>query len=281
MRNVNARPLPAVVGLALSATACALPGVPDLPPPGPPSAAPIAAVGMIAEAEPGPDCFQRHLGEAISLNRRRSPTYAEWSDGASRDVSGRLIALERWALLGARYVDDVVRPFQRAGLTIGCAEFVSMSLTPPLGRQRPGPPAEAYRPGPSADSVTAAILEGYGRGGFAGVAAAADRTLDTLAAAPDYHCMVRHLVESIWRVATLAPAHAAAAEAAGLRSTLPVSRLLLRLHLAALPEGARLDREAAPLQEAGVPILCRDVPALRHPVTPPGSAAGYGASGTR
>lgn len=247
---------------------CGVPRLPELPAPGasqtgasdPGDSTPVIA----DESETGPGCFQRHLREAISLNERRARVYVGWTDGASAPISRRLIRAERWALPVAWYVDRRAEPFQEAGIPIGCAEFVSMSLTPPLDGAAEAIPGVPYSPGPDPDSLVQAIAAAYGIGGFPEVAATTEALLDDLGTAPDYHCMVRHLLESTWRVAVLAPAHAAAAEAAGLPPTLALSSLLLRLHLAALPDGARLDREAAPLQSAGVPIICRDVPPIRH-----------------
>ncbi len=261
---IRVPPLALVLGVTGVFAGCTI-GLPTLPDPGTPSAAPgsVEARALLESAEPGPDCFQRHLRDAISLNQRRLATYSEWTGGASETVSRRLISAERAALLSAWYVDRRARRFQEAGLTIGCAEFASMSLTPPLGATPPPAPVSSPEAGPDADSLSAALRRAYGAGGFDAVASVADRTLAELSVAPDYHCMVRHLVESVWRVATLAPLHAEAAEAAGLPATLPLSELLLRLHLAALAPGADLDRDAAPLQRAGVPILCRDVPPLR------------------
>ena len=161
-------------------------------------------------------------------------------------------------------VDRRARRFQDAGIPIGCAEFVSMSLTPSLGDDPPRPPVRAEDPAPSAESVRRVLVDAYGAGGFAGVARWADALLERLEEAPAYDCMLRHLVESIWRVAWLAPQHAAAARAAGLPTTVPLSELYLRLNLAALEDSAALDRAARPLQEAGIPILCRDVPPIRR-----------------
>lgn len=197
------------------------------------------------------------------MNERRAPVYAEWSDGASTDVSRRLIRSEKVALAAAWYVDRRARWFQRRGIPIGCAEFVSMALTPPLGDRPLEPPAGAPGPPPDPDSLRSALMDAYGAGGFPAVAREADRMLEALDAWPRYHCMTRHLVESVWRVARLAPDHEAAAEDAGLPTTRGLSELLLRLHLAALPGGAALDAEAAPLQRRGSPILCRDVPPIR------------------
>ena len=74
--------------------------------------------------------------------------------------------------------------------------------------------------------------------------------------------MLRHLVESALRVANVAEHHAALAEAAGLPSPRRLLSLLLQMHLWGFSFAARLDDEAAPLQAAGLPILCQDVPAI-------------------
>lgn len=245
---------------------CGIPGLPELPNAGEP-------VAEAAEAAPhqettggmtGRDCFQRHLREAIHLNERRAPIYADWSDGEAEPVSRRLIRSERRAILAARLVDRRARRFQEAGIPVGCVEFISMSMTPVLPRAPLTPPAEPYAPGPDPDSLASALVEAYGTGGFASLHDTAGRVLEAIEERPYYHCMVRHLVESLQRVAAVAPSHAAAARAEGLPSTVPLSELLVRLHLAGLPEAARLDRDAAPLQQTGIPILCRDVPPISH-----------------
>jgi hypothetical protein len=255
--------------VALWTTACAIPGLPGLPAPGVPAAEPGGSdhshgepAGTPIRPEDARDCFTRHLREAITLNTRRADTYAGWSGGASRSVSRRLIRTERVALAAGWLVDRRARRFQRAGIPIGCAEFVSMALTPPLPRERPSAPPRPYEPRVDAAALRNSAVAAYGVGGFPAVERLADRGIRGLADEPRYHCMTRHLLESIRRVARLAPEHAAAARRNGLPSTVPLSELMLRLHLAALPGGADLDRQAGPIQQEGVPILCRDVPPI-------------------
>lgn len=268
------RPTPRVLlraALAAAAIApaagCGVPGLPRLPEPGasmetdgvagvpaPPDEEPL-------RAEDAHGCFTRHLREAITLNGRRADLYRAWSGGASVPVSRRLIRAEKAALAAAWYVDRRARGFQRAGIPIGCAEFVSMAMTPPLPA-RPVPPARSYSPRVDPDTLVDALVDGYAVGGFPAVERVADRGVRRLADEPEYHCMTRHLLESVRRIARLAPRHAAAAGEAGLPDTAPLSELLFRLHLAALPGGAGLDRQAGPVQQEGVPILCRDVPPI-------------------
>ena len=256
--------------LLAGASAC-LPGLPEAPaggeaPAGPDGADTVSHAGgypsELAPLETGRRCFTHHLREAISLNERRAPVYGRLSDGASAAVSRRLIRIEQLALLAAAEVDRQARPYQEAGIPIACGEFVSMAMTPTL-EGREAPPAERFNPRVEPGPLEAELRQAYAMGGFAGVASVADSAIDSLGPAPSYHCMTRHILESIWRVAELAPYHAAAARRADLPSTRPLSELLLRLHLATLAEAAELDRLAAPLQEQGIPIICRDVPPLR------------------
>jgi hypothetical protein len=269
----------ALLAVVALASACALPGIPALPAPGAEPArvvwpgadaaavasasAPVAGGGEAMEG----GCFHHHLEEAIDLNERRLPVYSGWTDGASEAISRRLIASERRGLLAARYVDRRARRYQAAGIPIVCAEFVSMSLAPALDSAPHGIPPAPFLTGPTAKGLEARIRGAYGRGGFSEMVDVAVDELDALAGMPAYHCMVRHLLESVARTAALAPFHAEASTAAGLPSTVPLSELMIRLHLAVLHDATELDRLAAPLQSSGVPIICQDVPPIPHPPT--------------
>lgn len=64
--------------------------------------------------------------------------------------------------------------------------------------------------------------------------------------------MIRHFLESIRRVAGLAPTY-------GVR-TMFISKQMLWAHVRSLKKASELDQMAAPLQAEGLPILCQDVP---------------------
>jgi hypothetical protein len=261
---------------ALLAGACGVTTVPSLPEPGeaparvawpdPDSAVRAAAAAPAAAVDvPGRGCFREHLEEAIALNEARLPVYSAATEGASESISRQLIASERQGLLAARYLDRRARRYQKAGIPIVCSEFVPMAWTPPLGSLPDAPPAEPAPSGPDTDHLVSLVRTAYGGGGFASVVEAIGPVLDLLHDRPMYHCMVRHLLESVARTAALAPLHEEAAARAGLPSTVPLSELLIRLHLAVLGDAGQLDRAAVPLQVRGVPILCRDVPPVPYP----------------
>ena len=204
--------------------------------------------------------FERHIREAIELNRRRMPWYAEVSAGVSLSLSRSLIRRERVLLPFARWLDRRDARYADAGVPVLEELFVSMRGAPEFLPRAPVVPARTM-PAP-ARALTAELRGAWRRGGFAAAAGALDRELEGLSADPGYWCMRRHMLESALRLCHAEPRHVAAARAAGLPSPAWMHRLLLRLHLAGLPAAARLDAKAYPLQAQGIPILCRDLPGI-------------------
>lgn len=230
--------------------ACALPRLPE-PPAGPPEAIPGTAAAsarsdwqaLVDTGDTGRGgCMAEHIRDAIALNEARRSVYAGGSGGRSEPVSERLIRSERLSLAVAEAVDRRARPFQQPGIPIVCSEFISMARTPALPEAPLPAPPEPVRDDVDADAIRAALAAAYGARGFPGVAAAAELHLERLAATPQYHCMTRHLIESTWRVAVLAPLQDSLAAERGTGSTRALAEHLLRLHLAVFPSGAVLNR---------------------------------------
>jgi hypothetical protein len=208
--------------------------------------------------------FERHLREAIALNRQRAPRYAALTDGASLPISRALVRHERMLLPVARWFDRRAAPYHRAGVPLLEEAFVSMDATPAwLPFRAPDPAVPRLRP--DGGRVAREVRHALHRAGFAGAAAALERQLAALAPEPSYHAMLRHLLESALRIALLAPRHDVRAREAGLSSPLHISGWLLRLHLWGCGASARLDRRAAPLQARGIAILAQDVPPIPSP----------------
>ena len=203
-----------------------------------------------------------HLRAAIRLNRERRPIYAQATDGASRRISRQLIWSERWALVLSGLVDIPAHRYQRAGVPLLERELVSMSLAPPLVLPDPAPPLLSdYTPLPT-EALVRDLSAAVSSGDLERVAASARLWLAEGADAPAQGCLTRHLLESVVAIAALGPAHVEASAAAGLRDPQPLLERLLRQHIRLLPRAALLDIQAAPLQAAGVPLLCQDVPPI-------------------
>ncbi len=225
-------------------------------------------LGLATAAAAG--CFEQHLLEAMALNSERRALYAEFSGGRSEAVSDRLVETERLTLPVARAFDRRAETFQRAGIAVMCAEFEPMSRAPGAPTQT----APMQTPPGLVEWVQEARLAvrfeaAYTEGGFAAAERLAGEVLSRLAEAEPRGkngglCMTRHLVESIRRVARLAPHHAGEADLLGFRWRSPerLSRAFYWLQVAALPAGLDLDVLAEPAHLAGAPIICSDVPPI-------------------
>ena len=224
----------------------------------------IAALLLLA-AQPAraqdSGCMERHLREALVLNKARMPLYSELTGGRSRGISRRLIWAERLALPGAWYIDRRARRYQALGIPVVCDDFEPMDRTPAFrARTENPPPLSAFAPA-DARRIKRGVERAYRAGGFAGASAALHEEIDALSE-PAFNCMTRHLLESALRVSNGAQRYESDARARGVGSPAGLSRIVFKLHLLTLGEAARLDRRAAPIQAEGVPIICQDVPPI-------------------
>jgi hypothetical protein len=204
--------------------------------------------------------FERHIREAIELNRRRAPLYAEASEGVSLPLSRALIWRERLLLPFARWIDRRAERYRRAGIPLMDELFVSMDDAAPFLPLVAVEPPRGAPPDPRI--IAGRLREAFRRGGFSSAADLLDRELDRLAADTAYWCMSRHMLESARRICSVGPEHVERSLSVGLPSPEPIHRLLFRLHLVGLSSAHRLDARAYPLQRRGIPILCRDLPPI-------------------
>ena len=86
--------------------------------------------------------------------------------------------------------------------------------------------------------------------------------LREIEAEPNFHCMQRHLIESIGRTAMLAPVYEQMAKDRELKSPQALIRQFLKLQIWGLRLGKWLDSKALPLQIEGLGIICHDVPGI-------------------
>lgn len=207
--------------------------------------------------------FERHMLEAIALNEARAPRYSSLTDGASLAISRRLILSERALLPVARWFDRSTRRWERAGIPILEEIFVPMATAPAFAERG----SEIRGAGnPALDrTVRRRVMRSYRDAGFEGAAIVLRDAIDALSAEPGMDCLVRHLLESAYRLAMLAPRHIEAARERGLASPRWLLSLLLRLHLWGLGRARDLDARARPLQARGIPILAQDLPPIPAP----------------
>lgn len=205
--------------------------------------------------------FTIHLREAIALNRRRAPRYAEVSGGRSQALSGLLIAMEASTLPVAAWFDRRSAPFVADGVDVVAEDFVSMDGVRPWH----APPARRRVAGRRAHRRVAEHLDLARRdaarravaGDFAGVRDAAAVALRGVRAVEDgegaHFAMAAHLVESLGFCADNARRRGAGPADV-------VARDLVLAQALGLALAAPVDRLAQPLHRRGVGIVVNDVP---------------------
>lgn len=220
-------------------------------------------LALSAQAEDG-SCFSAHLREAIQLNKARAPLYKALSQGESGWLSWKLVLSERLSLMPAGALEWQARAFWKAGIPILCADFVPMAKTPAFKEHFDfkAPHLADYQE-PPVDRWKRDLSIAVHKMSFNAVHLTARRFLRELGEPQGFHCMVRHVLDSVARVAYLAPQYEARARKLGLRqSPESLARKNLWLHLQGLSLARDMDRQAAPIQARGIPILCQDVPPI-------------------
>jgi hypothetical protein len=235
------------------------------PEPQPPSGDdPFATAAQEVLGELRPDCLAHHLREAIDQNRARMPLYAAATKGASEPLSRMLIALEETSLVVAPRADEPSAAYHVQGIPLVCDGVVPMSGAASFEALELTGMTEPFA-ALNGEAIAVEMREALTHGGPEEVAAVAFAWMDRIASTPHRHCLVRHVLESVARIALLAESHVQLARIRKLPSPAGIDDDLIRAHVAGLALSAQLDAKAAPLQAQGVPILCRDLPPIPMP----------------
>lgn len=203
-----------------------------------------------------------HLKEAIEVNEHRSIEYQKLSSGRSLKHHRKLIMGEKVSVFLAWPIDIWGNYFQKRGIPILKEEFVSMTLIRPLSPNFP------FTPAPISHFIEMDINEkirnfnkAYKVGSFFGLADALRTELKVLESVMTYHHMYRHVIESLLRIAVLAPHHEALAKKKNISlNPIWLSKYLVWAHIATLKFSHQLDCDLAPIQADNIPILFNDLP---------------------
>jgi hypothetical protein len=208
--------------------------------------------------------FEEHLRDAIRINRERMSLYSRVSGGRSKSVSMALIFSELMTIPSSKIPDLWARYFIKRGIPIVQEEFISMSHAKTFSERfgfDPEPIELFFRS--DASGISRRIRKAYKTGGFERASEQIRIELNPLNQIKTYHFMMKHLLESMLRISSLAPFHEKKRKELGLRySTLPLSRYLFHSHFLALGFSSWLDLKAAPIQAMGIPIIANDVPPI-------------------
>jgi hypothetical protein len=219
------------------------------------------------ERTPKKGPLYQHLSDAIKLNRNRLTLYSNLTQGKSESLSRRLIAAEMFSLPAALILDGLTHPYRKMGILIGDAEYVDMKEAPEFQPRYPfePEPLNAFIKSDlnqCSDALRKELKNANEAADFKKIKNIAVTELTKFEHLKAYHCMVKHILESIARAAHLAPIHHESAINAGQPSTLKLSKWIIWGHLPALSPASDLDADLAPIQATGVPMLWQDVPKI-------------------
>lgn len=196
----------------------------------------------------GRTCFTDHLRESIAVNSARKKVYSAVTNGKSDRVFNKLIRSEYLALPVARFYD-----FRAHNLELFCNEFKPMNGLPDVRFDQLKIPESNFIPFEWLPHQRL-LLQAVKARDSVKMKQISLEAIYFLAATPEYHCMVRHILESIYRFAYFLPTHSPAAQKLSLE--------VIKLQLLSLKTSSQIDEWSAPLQQKGIPILCAELPPL-------------------
>lgn len=202
-------------------------------------------------------CFERHLKEAIHVNRLRAADYSKLTGGRSERISKLLVFLDRTGLPFGKYFDLRAREIPgSSGVSLVCEVIPSMLpvLEKPLSTDSPID-LKRFRPF-SVRLANREIRAAYKQGGLAATRAVLSAKISELNQEPRFNCLSRQFITSMDRLVEVSARAPNRGEAEKLGWEL-MKATLLQLRML-----TQLDRMAAPIQAAGIPMLCAENPKL-------------------
>lgn len=203
-----------------------------------------------------------HIDDAMILNQARAPVYNRLSNGDSAVVSAAMISFEKGLLRSASIADAAAYPLQVSGIPILCVDYIHMSETPPLRTSfAQGAPKMSQFHQLDIGAVKVALTAALQTDDFESMIEISTQYVEELNKEPRFNCMVRHFLESVRRIAGLAPQYQLMAKSKlSAYGTKFVSKKILKGHIKSLDEAAHIDLLSAPVQAQNIPIVCQDVP---------------------
>ncbi len=228
----------------------------------------LILISIITSQVATASCFREHVKEGRALNHERKDLYAEWAQGhdlksRAKLVSNALMSLETVMLPMARIYDYKARKHEATGLF--CDDFIPIADTPEFNT--------IYAQIPRGSFIkNLAFISTYERDVKRALSSknwARVRELSLIAIdsfpALETHCLTRHFIESLGRIAALAPRHIRLAQESNLKDPSDLIASMIKFHLVGLGYSQKIDSLAAPLQYKGIPIVCNDVPFVPIP----------------
>ena len=207
-------------------------------------------------------CVERHIQDAISINKLRLKLYQRESRPAEKQFK-KLILMEKLMILPSRYLDARARIYNQEGHRLFCDDLVPMRTVPEFSGTK-APPTTSYSPVTKEDihAVKKNLSQALNAGREEFKQAITQQLQTFLKRPKEYHCLTRHFLESMAKAASNWSRYEKEAQDLKLPSPDKLMTSYLKNHLLALGLVAKLDRNAAGIQEQGLALFCQDVPPI-------------------
>lgn len=207
------------------------------------------------------ECFDAHLEAAIAVNKQREKLYSKITDGESVKTSQSLILGEKILLKKARKLVADAKPFHDVGIRVLCDEFASMNTIPDF----------SFDLVPVNEPLYFVDLVGFRKTAkkqienkqWQELLNNIEIVLKEKFSQPQFYCMTKHFLESMYSLTEKAILHRSQAQKLGLPiSPDEISQEVLKMHAKYLGLAENLDINAVDVQQKGAGIICQDVPKI-------------------
>ncbi|MFL5782963.1 MAG: hypothetical protein ACJ76H_00055 [Bacteriovoracaceae bacterium] len=205
--------------------------------------------------------FTSHVKQSISINKERRPYYRALTNGKSDAVFSKLIHLEKLILTSAWLYDLRASYFHLRGLPVLKDEFIPMNRAPEFDpAQRKYPEYDiADVPWRNYQTELRKLVKEKKQ---EELLSRSREIINEFKGQPDYWCLTRHLVESIYRFAWFLPKETEQARLKKIRSPEKLLWEIMDYHLLGFSRFVEVDLLSAPIQKEGIPLLCNELPDL-------------------
>lgn len=209
----------------------------------------------------GKACFGEHFSDALAKNDVKRDYYHELTNGQSDRLYALLIFGEKSGLMLSKKYDRAAELYQEHGFNLWCDEFAGKDLNP-------APPVL----GPKLEN-TALYPIGFWQLRKELLLLARNKDMKMIQVwsynqivllqnNPKHHCMLRHVLESVYRLAYFYNLRKDKIIESKLPDPLKMTLKMIKLHAQSIPGSILIDRDAYKIQIQGIPILCHELPDL-------------------
>jgi len=203
----------------------------------------------------------KHLQEAIDLNECRLPLYAKLTNNESLPFSKKLINYEKLILKTSWILDRIGHKYQKNNVPFMKYEFVDISKAPSFSVSFPSGINYAQPIIILNDkNLFSELKKSIHSKSSKDIIDACNQLLNLLSYQVHVYNMLRHIVESIRRIAYLIPLHEELCKLKNIKPPSFYSYLLIRSHQFLLEIAKTFDEQVAFIQQNGVPFLWQDLP---------------------